>query len=84
LDQPQTYDLDGHEAAFISGKAEASSIRPDMTLYAAQSCARVTHTMVCWNILSSDKTRLPILLAGQIRFDESSNQRLFPAQLIPN
>jgi hypothetical protein len=63
MSEPSNFLLDGHPAAFITAKAEVGSpmkgLEPGMILYGVQTCVLLDHRVACWNVLSSDHTRLP-------------------------
>jgi hypothetical protein len=71
--EPTSFLLDGHPAAFITAKAKVSSpmkgLEPGMILYGVQTCVILNSRVVCWNVLTSDRTRLSGLLAGKIAFN---------------
>ena len=71
--EPTSFLLDGHPAAFITAKARVSSpmkgLEPGMILYGVQTCVVLNSRVVCWNVLTSDQTRLSGLLAGKIAFN---------------
>jgi hypothetical protein len=73
MSEPSKFLFDGHPAAFITAKAKVSGpmkgLEPGMILYAVQSCVALDSRVVCWNVLTSDRTRLNSLLAGKIAFD---------------
>ena len=73
MGEPTKFLLDGHPAAFITAKAKVSSpmkgLEPGMILYAVQTCVALNSRVVCWNVLTSDRTRLSGLLAGKIAFN---------------
>jgi hypothetical protein len=82
MSEPSKFLLDGHPAAFITAKAEVSSsmkgLEPGMILYAAQSCVVLNHRVACWNVLSSDRTRLSRLLAGKVSFNGGPDHTWVP------
>jgi len=84
MTEPRSFSLDGHPAAFITAKAEVGvpmkGLEPGMILYAAQTCTLVDHRVACWNILSSDQTRLSRLLAGKVAFNGHPGQAWAPSR----
>jgi hypothetical protein len=72
MSAPSEFLLDGHPAAFITAKAKVSwpmkRLEPGMMLYAVQTCAALKNRVACWNVLTSDRTRLNGLLKGKIAF----------------
>ena len=71
--EPTKFLLDGHPAAFITAKAEVKwpmkGLEPGMILYGVQTCVALNSRVVCWNVLTSDRTRLSRLLAGKVAFN---------------
>jgi hypothetical protein len=73
MSEPTSFLLDGHPAAFITAKVKVSSamkgLEPGMILYGVQTCVALNSRVVCWNVLTSDRTRLSRLLGGKIAFN---------------
>jgi hypothetical protein len=84
MTEPRSFSLDGHPSAFITAKAEVGGpmkgLDPGMILYAAQTCALLDHRVACWNVLSSDQTRLSRLLAGKVAFNGRPGQAWTPSR----
>ena len=79
--EPKTYILSEHQAAYITASAKADGVHNGMKVYAVQSCAIVSHFLVCWNFLSSDKAALPGLVAGHVQFEGHIGVPLIPVNL---
>lgn len=83
MSEPSNFLLDGHPAAFITAKAEVSSpmkgLEPGMILFGVQTCVLLDHRVACWNVLSSDHTRLPHLLSGKVAFRGRPGQAWTPS-----
>jgi hypothetical protein len=84
MSEPSNFLLDGHPAAFITAKAEVGSpmkgLEPGMILFGVQTCVLLDYRVACWNVLSSDHTRLPRLLSGKVAFKGRSGQAWTPSQ----
>ena len=83
MSEPSNFLLDGHPAAFITAKAEVGGpmkgLEPGMILYGVQTCVLLDHRVACWNVLSSDHTRLPRLLSGKVAFKGRPGQAWTPS-----
>jgi hypothetical protein len=83
MSEPSNFLLDGHPAAFIAAKAEVGSpmkgLEPGMILYGVQTCVLLDHRVACWNVTSSDHTRLPRLLSGKVAFKGRPGQAWTPS-----
>jgi hypothetical protein len=51
-----------------------------MKLYAAQTCVQLDHRVACWNVLSSDQTRLSLLLTSKVSFNGRPGQMWTPSR----
>ena len=84
ISEPIRFLLDGHAAAFISATAEVGDnvkgLEPGMKLYAAQTCVQLGHRVACWNVLSSDQTRLSLLLTSKVSFNGRPGQMWTPSR----
>jgi len=82
MGEPIDFVLDGHPAAFIKVTADVNGplkgLEPGMKLYAAQTCVLLGHRVACWNVLSSDQTRLSILSAGKVSINGHPGQAWVP------
>ena len=83
MSEPSSFLLDGYPAAFITAKAEVGSpmkgLEPGMILFGVQTCVLVDHRVACWNVLSSDHSRLPHLLSGKVAFKGRPDQVWTPS-----
>lgn len=82
MSEPTKFLLDGHPAAFIRAKSKVNApmkgLETGMILYGAQTCVLLGHRVACWNVLSSDQTRLSPLLGGKWHLVDVPVRRGYP------
>jgi hypothetical protein len=75
------YQIAGHPASVISGSVKSEKL--GATLYATASCLLQGTDTVCWELLSSDCSKLPDLMANPIQFDGQPAEPVIPAKFAP-
>jgi hypothetical protein len=77
-----SYQLDGHDAAFVKGSAQAKMLGEGKMLHAASVCALVDTNTLCWLIVNSNHKAMPNLVANPVTFDGRSAVPLVPKELV--
>jgi hypothetical protein len=71
-----SYQVAGHPASVISGSVKSEKY--GTTFYGMASCLIQGGDSVCWEILASDCSKLPELMANPVKFDGQPAEALIP------
>jgi len=84
VNKSMDYEIGGHMASTVSGTVKLSNVRPAGTVvYGAGSCAVVGKDLVCFGFLSSDCPTLAVLSASTVKFTDTAEASILPANLAP-
>jgi hypothetical protein len=76
------YKLDGHEAAYVKGSAEAKILGDGKMIHSASVCALAGKSTLCWLILATNHKEMPGLVATPVMFEGHVEVPLVPKDMV--
>lgn len=78
---PTSYQIAAHDAATVSGVVQSEKY--GATFYAIASCIIQGNNVVCWELITSDCSKLPEMMAYPVKFEGAPAEALIPAKFAP-